>query len=1178
MKKYWFLLLAGIAAAQPLCGSEYTRIEESPGQKYFWLKGAGKSLAGVSSEPKTLYRTVKTSLQPEYIEIDTNEFFEQAGAKKVRVSFFPGKEFQAAGKTVTASVGLSCNRNTSAMLSIEGSRSSKHRHYWTAQTMPVSTEKETLEYTHSLPEDVNAVFLRVDLTGPGIYRFYHGKLQIAGELPIDSSINYILNGGAERGWYATAMHGFNFRKMWDDHIVSDGWSQFFRRFLSVSLDDKEKYSGRYSFKIVKERNAGGHFYLNPVPFVPGKSASLTCRIKGTKRHQQVILTLTLANGIEYGKKVTVGPEWKPYEFYIPAWGKKAPEGWMTHDTASIPGGSRLRLATPSIQPEGTIWIDDIAYSIGGHSRFQPKDGITATAALDVDKQYYLAGQKVRSILSLSNLSSTEKTAVVTWEMKDFFGKTVKKSSKKEKITVPAGGQAGKEFIFTPPENLRGAMNLLFDVNGEKTGLYFGVIEKPGPLNHRIGMNYLSGRGDVSKAIPMLKDFRIGALRLWSHFRGVANTGFRDVPLFHDNGFYIMMCIATALGHAPEYFVPSDFSGWQKEIGALAKFYEGKIQMYEILNESNIWAGRTRNPDPAKYLEMNIKTNVKTIAALADAIKASDPNALIAGPASCHTDISWTSGVLAEGGAKYLDAVTEHPYRQRPELPDYETELQSLHKLAGQYKKDFPLISSESGAVSTTQYPENNQIPAHARTQVAYNTRMMLIALANGVKQHYHFCFAFDQQNAGWQSVLQGNPGNNHHPIPSPVMFACRNAADRLEDAKPLERVKLGNNYRCYLFDRGDARIAAVWKWNGKPDSMELSPELSRTSKLYDVMGSRLNTGTLELGAHPFYIESPLSAQELKKAILNSKFSAQGDVFDAALMITGEKKFALNIRNLSHKPISGSVTINGRNVPFKEITPEGSEKVIFHTEKAISMDGQPVKAEIDIPSAKQKKTLTLNLKAILAPYAAKAPAVDGDLSDWPANAKEIPLTKTTRLKNWTGAENGIRATARFTWDKDYFYLAVTVFKKDYVESDVGVSGLWQADGIQFAFDPVRNATRDVKGYQDDDFEYAAALVKNQPVVFRNYASAATYDSLDKSKGVVEEVKRAIRVLPGKTIYELAFPRQSVSPFRLQEGEAMRINVLVNIGNQKGRAGFLQLTPGIGEAPKMPGEFIDLVLQK
>ncbi len=1176
MQKRWPLLLAGMFLALPLYGLNFSRIDDSPGQKIFWLKGTGKKLAGVSTEPKSLYRDIKISLQPDWVELDTTAFFQQKNAKKVRVSFFPENRSRMTGKMTTASIGIASEENNPVILNIEGNRETKNRHYWTAKTFLATTEKKTLEYAHMIPNDVNSIFIRVDLLKPGIYRFYHADFHVAGETPIDSSINYILNGGAERGWYATAMHGFKYRKMWDDHIVSEGWSRFYRKFLSVSIDDKEKHSGKYSFKIVKKTNDGGHFYLNPGPFITGKSAFLTCWIKGTKHNQPVILNLTHANGSTYGKRIFVGPEWKKYELHIPVWGEKIPGGWMIGNTAGNPADER-QMATPSILPDGggTIWIDDVVYSLGGRAEFKQKENITASARLDIDRQYYLAGQTVKSTLSLSNLSNVGQNAVITWRMKDFFGKTVAESSKAETITVPGGGRIEKEFVFTPPANLRGAMNLLFDVNGEKTGLYFGVIEKAGPLNHRIGMNYLSGRGDVTEAIPMLKDFRIGSLRLWSHYRGIANTGFRDVDAFHDNGFYLMMCIESALGHAPAYFVPADFSGWQKEIGTLAKIYKGKIQMYEILNESNIWAGRIKNPDPSKYLEMDVRTNVKTIAALTKAIKDSDPQALIAGPASCHTDISWTSAVLAEGGAKYLDAITEHPYRQCPELPDYETEILSLHKLAGQYRKDFPLISSESGATSSTQYRNNNQIPDYARTQVAYNTRMMLIALANQVKQHYHFCFALDQQNVGWQSILQGNPENNYHPIPGPVMFACRNAADRLEQAKPVERIKLGSNYRCYVFDRGDARIATLWKWNGKPGRMTLPAEL-KNAAVYDIMGSRLKTDTIELNRYPVYLETKLAAPELKKAILNAGLTANSDALDAGFLISGEKEFTVRIHNLGHKSISGTVTSNGEQRPFGPVAPEEYGNVTFRLQDPVSLNDRPVHVKVDVPAIKQSKEYDWNLRAVLAPKAAKAPVIDGDLSDWPAQAKEIPLTRKTKLGHWTAAEDNVRATARLAWDPENLYLAVTVFKNGYVESPVGTSGLWLADGIQFAFDPIRNASKDVKGYQDDDFEYAAALVKQQPVVFRNVASAATYDSLGKEIGVINEVRRAIRIRPDRTVYEFAFPRQSVSPFRLQAGEAMRMNVLVNIGNKKGRAGYLQLTPGIGDMPKRPGLFMDLVL--
>ena len=131
-------------------------------------------------------------------------------------------------------------------------------------------------------------------------------------------------------------------------------------------------------------------------------------------------------------------------------------------------------------------------------------------------------------------------------------------------------------------------------------------------------------------------------------------------------------------------------------------------------------------------------------------------------------------------------------------------------------------------------------------------------------------------------------------------------------------------------------------------------------------------------------------------------------------------------------------------------------------------------------------------------------------------------------------------------------------------------------IHGIFDPLRNATKELQGYQDDDYEFAAGLWQGRPVVYMHRAAAALYDSVDKQLGVVPAVKSAIRVENGRTVYELAFPRLLVSPFRLQAGSAMRFSVLVNVNNGKGRAGWLELTPGIGQTPKLPGNFIDLIL--
>ena len=40
--------------------------------------------------------------------------------------------------------------------------------------------------------------------------------------------------------------------------------------------------------------------------------------------------------------------------------------------------------------------------------------------------------------------------------------------------------------------------------------------------------------------------------------------------------------------------------------------------------------------------------------------------------------------------------------------------------------------------------------------------------------------------------------------------------------------------------------------------------------------------------------------------------------------------------------------------------------------------------------------------------------------------------------------------------------------------------------------------------------------------------------------------------------------------------MRLDVLANAGSDAGRAGYLQLAPGLGDNPKRPGLWRDIVL--
>ncbi len=630
-------------------------------------------------------------------------------------------------------------------------------------------------------------------------------------------------------------------------------------------------------------------------------------------------------------------------------------------------------------------------------------------------------------------------------------------------------------------------------------------------------------------------------------------------------------------------IPKDLSGFQKKLAEDAGKVKGMVDVYEILNEPNIWAGRKANPDPAKYNQMSVDDNIRINKAVKEVLAKVDPNAKVGGPATCHTDIAWTSNVLA-GSAGVMDVVTEHPYRENPELPDYETDIKALQKVLARYPKKMPIYASENGSCIPFILPDN-EINDTIRKATARDIRVMLIAFANGVEQYYQY--AMNAWDAGtlWSVVQQGNPENNFMPRPAPYLYASKTVIDQVGKAKPLGRIKLGLHYRCYLFDDGSERVAVLWKWNGKADLLNLNNTDAEKIQTFNIVGSPIDSSKITLNDSPVYLRTKLSGIELKKAILTGKLSNNEQNINVQSVVTGRNSFALVIKNQSGSPVSGRVAIltpgivaGSSTVDFKEIPGESEKQIGFSTTKELSTGSLPVKARVEF--AGNKKEIEFNLRAIIPAYAAKELKLDGNLSSWPA-MKPIVLDQKNLVKrsSWGKGDTAPKAELYFAWNEDDLYLAVKVFKSKNNEAPTGIAALYSGDGIQFAFDPLNNAAKDQLRYQDDDYEYSIGAVKGKLCVFREHVASVIYDGLEKKKGIIDEneVRRAIYVTPEYTLYQLAFPRQSVSPFRLAAGNSMRLNVLININNGKSRIGYLELTPGIGKT-KMPGQFIDMVLLK
>ena len=156
-------------------------------------------------------------------------------------------------------------------------------------------------------------------------------------------------------------------------------------------------------------------------------------------------------------------------------------------------------------PEGaTVWLDNVFYSVGIDSgEFRQERAVTASAKLDRDSGLYRPGETIRSTLRVRNTAETPQTATIRRVMRNFLGEDLPGTVHSEKITLAPheSRELGAELRPTP--ELRGALNLVYDVEGETTGVYFGILDRPAAPAPRLEFMGVEWRqsGGVAERVP-----------------------------------------------------------------------------------------------------------------------------------------------------------------------------------------------------------------------------------------------------------------------------------------------------------------------------------------------------------------------------------------------------------------------------------------------------------------------------------------------------------------------------------------------------------------------------------------------------------------------------------------------------------------------------------------------------
>lgn len=1165
-------------------------------QASFWIFGPNKEfVGGAAVNPKNEFPNFKVSLENNALVIDTRGIYRSGVAGRSMTLRFYQVDLTKAYKapadrknhtmTNRISVELKSETPTEMVLFFEGQQevNGKKKHYWVAKNLLLNGKWQTVSFDQVLPDSLNNLCVRVDLRKPAkiaIRRVTFEQVPV-NEKKLDPTKNYIRNGGAENGWNGVFHNALRNHQLSSTGKYIDWRGKEIRHELKFSLDPETKYEGAYSFCIERPNasEVNGSLRFNPVPYVVGKPTSFSFYAKAEKP-QRLSVSYFLASGLAVGSSVSVGTEWKKYEFYMPAWGEK---GKNFHIIGDIVNGyaKPTGVAIPVINSTapGKVWIDNVAHTIGGHAEYRNTDKIFVSHKLNKNAGYYFTDEKIQADVSIRNTLPTPFTGELSCTILNVFGTPVQQTTV-GKITVPANGLRKESVTLAPPATLRGPLNVVFRVKGKDKEYsdvaYLGIIERNSRLNPRIGIE-LVAQQNIEMAIGYVRDFRIGSVRL-GNASGKLAPSFTNAPYLKKAGLNVL------INMSPVHKAATDPALWKTEMENIEKLmgeYGRWIDIFEAKNEPNISPGWT------------VEKNLRMIGEVAAIMKRLNLKADLAGPVTCGTDFTWIANVLAGKEAEHLTIVTEHPYRTLPELPDYADDTVTVRKIIDHYRKGLLHYATESGRVSPCLL-ETGFIGDNNRLAAARDIRNILQGFSSGLSRYYHFALSVWPDGSTWSTLFAGSPANDGVPVPNPTLYALRTVSDRLEQAKPVKRLKLGVDYRCAVFDHGNKRTAVLWKWNGNPGTLRFQPGDAGKVSAYDFVGSRIPAATIPMNEFPVYLDSALSAAELEKLIRRGTLIAEGSTPIAlSTAVLSEKEFAVEVKNKTGKTLKGiRVSIDTPSLLSGEsaktiasIDPEASARATFTLKRPISTTEQKIQVNASIPGTKETESLNADLRALIVKRTAKPIRIDGDLSDWPAAAPVVKLDKRNvdpkcKTARWGEKEDRIRADLRYAWDDNYLYTAVTVWKPDFhpLADRRDLTGAWRQDSIQICYDTLRNAKPFTTALKDDDFEYCLFQCAGQPVTTRRWASSAVHDSLAKNCGVVDplEVPFAVKKYSDRIVYEAAFSRRSVSPFKLRPYSTMRASLIVNVNNGQERVGFLELTPGIGQAPKRPDQWMDLVL--
>lgn len=349
-------------------------------------------------------------------------------------------------------------------------------------------------------------------------------------------------------------------------------------------------------------------------------------------------------------------------------------------------------------------------------------------------------------------------------------------------------------------------------------------------------------------------------------------------------------------------------------GAAAARYSGRGIRWEIWNEPNLEKFWHPQPAAADYLRL--------VKATASAVRAADPEARIAAPATSGFPWGFLEELFAGGLLDVIDEVSVHPYRAQPP----ETVAQDYRRLRELVKRHVA-DGGRTPAIISGEWGYSNWHWGRAistERQGAYLARQFLTNLAAGIP----LSIWYDWANDGTDPK---NPEHNfgtvtHDRKPKPAYVAARTLTTALGPYRFSERLASGPLH-LLVFERTrdeDSTVAqhvlAAWRTDGAR-SLELDVgtydgrvSITRRSGERETLRADDGMLSLPLDENPCYVALPAEIWPADLALHTLEVAPLGDrlVVEARRLGRREREARLTVR-LGEREVHRTCVLTGTEV-------------------------------------------------------------------------------------------------------------------------------------------------------------------------------------------------------------------------------------------------------------------------